>query len=67
MSRPLRTEARTQPMPVRLSPAERDQLKQAAQLNHQKRSQFMRDAIVTAAADCLERAIKPRAIAFRTT
>ncbi len=54
MSRPLRAEAPTQPMPVRLSPAERDQLKQAAKVNHQKTSQFARDAIVTAAEDCLE-------------
>ena len=39
---------------VRLSDAERVRLTQAAAVNHQTRSDFARDAITTAADDCLE-------------
>lgn len=54
MSREARAEAPSVPVPVRLSPAERDRVKEAARVNNQKVSQFMRDALVTAAEDCLE-------------
>jgi uncharacterized protein (DUF1778 family) len=54
MSRHARAEAPSQPTPVRLSPHERERVKMAAQVNHQNRSEFMRDAIVTAASECLE-------------
>jgi uncharacterized protein (DUF1778 family) len=39
---------------VRLSPAERARVQVAASTNYQTVSQFMRDALVTAAEDCLE-------------
>ena len=55
MSRPVRAEAPSAPMPVRLSPDERDRLNQAAAANHQTPSAFARDAVVTAAAECLEK------------
>lgn len=51
-----RAEAPSTPVRLRLSPAERDRVKQAAAANHQPVSQFMRDALVTAADDCLENA-----------
>jgi uncharacterized protein (DUF1778 family) len=54
MARPMRAEAPSQPVPVRLSPDERDRVEKAAKVNHQKPSQFIRDAVVTAAEDCLE-------------
>jgi uncharacterized protein (DUF1778 family) len=41
-------------MSVRLSPAELDRLREAARANHQTPNQFARDALVTAADDCLE-------------
>jgi uncharacterized protein (DUF1778 family) len=50
----LRAEAPTFPVPVRLSPAERERVRVAAQVNFQTVSQFIRDAVVTAAEDCLE-------------
>lgn len=59
MSRP-RAEAPSTPLPIRLSPAERQRISVAARLNHQTVSQFARDALVTAADDCLEDA--PEAI-----
>lgn len=49
-----RAEAKSTPYTVRLSPAERQIVHQAAQVNHQRPSQFVRDALVTAAAECLE-------------
>lgn len=49
-----RAEAPSVPVPVRLSPAERERVAQAARVNGQGFSQFMRDALVTAAEDCLE-------------
>lgn len=49
-----RAEAPSVPVPIRLSPAERDLVQQAAKVNHQRPSQFIRDAIITAAGDCLE-------------
>jgi uncharacterized protein (DUF1778 family) len=54
MARKLRAEAPAVPMPVRLSPAERARIEEAARVNHQKVSEFCRDALVTAADDCLE-------------
>jgi uncharacterized protein (DUF1778 family) len=47
-----------------LSPAERDRLMTAARINRQNVSQFARDALVTAAEDCLE--IKPQPTFRRT-
>lgn len=54
MSRPNRAEAPSVPLCTRLSPAERDRVAQAATANHQTPSQFARDALVTAADECLE-------------
>lgn len=54
MARRSRAEAPGQPMRVRLSPAELSRLKLAAFTNRQNLSQFARDALVTAAEDCLE-------------
>jgi uncharacterized protein (DUF1778 family) len=54
MARAARAEAPSVPLPVRLSPAERERVKEAARVNNQTPSQFVRDAIVTAAEDCLE-------------
>lgn len=58
MSRPARAEAPSAPLPVRLSPGERQLVEQAAKANHQNTSQFARDALVTAAAECLEHPIR---------
>jgi uncharacterized protein (DUF1778 family) len=55
VSREHRAEASTADFHVRLSPDERDRVAQAAKANHQTASQFARDALVTAADDCLER------------
>ena len=41
-------------MPVRLSPAEKQMVQSAAKANHQSVSEFARDALTTAAADCME-------------
>lgn len=49
-----RAEAAGVPVRARLSPAELERAELAAQANHQNLSQFVRDAIVTAAEDCLE-------------
>ena len=54
MSRKARAEAPSLPMPVRLSPAERARVMEAARVNRQSISAFCRDALVTAAEDCLE-------------
>jgi uncharacterized protein (DUF1778 family) len=54
MSGHLRAEAPSVGLGVRLSPAERERVDQAAAANHQTVSQFARDALVTAADDCLE-------------
>lgn len=50
----LRAEAPSFPLPIRLSPQERQRVKLAADVNHQSISEFARDALVTAAEDCLE-------------
>lgn len=49
-----RAEAPSAPFTVRLSPAERALAQQAARVNHQTEGEFLRDAVVTAAAECLE-------------
>jgi uncharacterized protein (DUF1778 family) len=54
MPTPRRAEAPTKPYPVRLSPAERERIKQAARANHQTEAQFVRDAVMDAAEECLE-------------
>lgn len=43
------------PLRVRLSPTEYELVKTAAKVNRQNLSQFVREAIDTAAGDCLER------------
>jgi hypothetical protein len=52
------------PFRVRLSPDERAFVQEAAKANHQSMSQFMRDALVTAASECLE-SRPTRVIVFR--
>lgn len=42
------------PITVRLTPAERQLAKQAAAVNQQPLSTFMRDALMSATYDCLE-------------
>lgn len=54
MARKSRAEAPSEPFRVRLSPDELKRFTIAARVNHQNLSQFARDAIVTAAEDCLE-------------
>lgn len=44
----------TRVLRVRLSPAEDAIVQKAAKVNHQNLSEFLRDAWVTAAHDCLE-------------
>lgn len=58
MSRPIRAEAPSLPLPIRLSPAERVRVELAAKANRQTPSQFARDALVTAAEECLETPIR---------
>ncbi len=60
MSRPNRAEAPSLDFHVRLSPAERDRVDEAAKANHQTSSEFGREALVTAADECLEAAIRSR-------
>lgn len=55
MARKSRAEAPSVPLRIRLSPAEQQQAKMAAKINRQNLSQFIREAIDTAAGDCLER------------
>ena len=57
MSRRPRAEAPAVPFSVPLSPAERERVRIAAQINHQTLSQFGRDALLDAAEDCLESTI----------
>jgi len=60
MARPIRAEAPSgQPWRVRLSPDERDRAREAARVNQQTVSAFVRDAIDSAAAECLERPGRP--------
>jgi uncharacterized protein (DUF1778 family) len=55
MSRPARAEAPSVDFHVRLSPAERQRLGQAARANHQSVSQFTRDVLMDGAEECLDR------------
>lgn len=56
MPQPLRGDAPSNaPVRVRLTEAERERVKEAARINHQNLSAFMRDALVEAADDCLEK------------
>jgi uncharacterized protein (DUF1778 family) len=50
----VRAEAPSRPVSVRLSPRELRRATEAAQINHQLVGDFIRDAIVTAAEECLE-------------
>lgn len=52
--RPTRNDEPTKSYTVRLTEAERKRINQAARANRQKPSEFVRDAVVTAADDCLE-------------
>jgi len=54
MPRKLRAEAPSKPVRFRLSPMELRQAAIAAHINRQSVAEFIRDAIVTAAADCIE-------------
>ncbi len=54
MARPARTDEPTKPYTLRLTKAERERIKKAARVNRQKPADFARDALVTAADDCLE-------------
>lgn len=49
-----RPEVRSTPIRVRLTPSERKLVQDAARVNQQNVSQFLRDALMTAAGDCLE-------------
>jgi uncharacterized protein (DUF1778 family) len=60
--RPPRAEAPAVPVNLRLSPCERQRALTAAAINHQSLAEFFRDAIVTAAEECLESSGE-----FRTT
>jgi uncharacterized protein (DUF1778 family) len=57
MARPVRAEAPSSPLPIRLSPDERECVEMAARVNRQTPSQFARDALVTAASECLENGV----------
>lgn len=52
-----RAEAPTKVFRMRLSPLEQERVKLAAKVNGQKFAEFARDALVTAAEDCLEKPI----------
>lgn len=60
MARLPRAETPAAVVAVRLSPAERARAEEAARVNQQRRSDFVRDAIAAAADDCLERRADPR-------
>ncbi len=52
--RPARAEAAGVDYHVRLSPIERERVDAAARICHQSSADFARDALVTAAEDCLD-------------
>lgn len=54
MARPPRAEAAGVPFQVRLSPAERERLEEAARVNMKSLAEFTRDAVMDAAEECLE-------------
>jgi uncharacterized protein (DUF1778 family) len=49
-----RAEAPAEPFRIRLSPEERRRVGEAARVNQQSLADFARDALVTAAEDCLD-------------
>jgi len=55
MARTPRAEAPSVPITVRFSPAERDRITEALRVNRQNMTEFVRDALMNAAEDCLER------------
>jgi len=54
MSRPLRADAPGVTTCTRLSPAERERVKEAAAVNHQSLSDFQRDALLDRADQLLD-------------
>ncbi len=54
MAGKLRAEALSTSTHVRLSPAEHSLIEAAALVNHQNVSQFARDALMSAAGECME-------------
>ena len=54
-----RAEAPSRPVRFRLSPAEREVTERAAKVNGQNLSEFIRDATLTAASECLEGVTAP--------
>lgn len=52
--KPLRAEEASRPVPVRLSPRELKRVSLAAELNQQTRSEFIRDAIISASSETLQ-------------
>lgn len=53
--RPRRTDERSsERITIRVSPEERDRIRQASRANRQRVSDFARDAIVTATSDTLD-------------
>lgn len=54
MGRLVGRERRQRLVAVRLSPQERQRVEKAAEVNRQRLSEFMRDALACAADDCLE-------------
>ncbi len=54
MSRPTRAEAPSKDFHLRLSPEERADVDAAAEANHQTSSEFAREALVNASAECRE-------------
>lgn len=67
MARRIRAEAPSEPVRVRLSPVEKQMARDAAHINRQKLSAFIRDAIVSAAGDCLELPRRKSRAIFITT
>jgi len=53
MATPLRSEAPSKTVSLRMSPEEQDKLRRAAESNHQNPTEFARDAIVNAAEAAL--------------
>lgn len=50
-----RAETRSSPIRVRLSRGERRLAEEAARVNQQNVSEFLRDALLSAAGDCMDR------------
>lgn len=54
MARPARNDKPSKNYTIRLTESERQRIEAAARANMQKPAEFVRDAVVTAADDCLE-------------